>query len=92
MDLLSGDDGDSMVVPSVNHPINQTPRPCAGLKLQDLIQVVVVRGVAIHSSLNVKLVRQFSDNNYCYLLPVIITLWSMFAPLRPQRGVGSSPE
>ena len=35
---------------------------------------------------------QFSDNNYCYLLPAIITLWSMFAPLRPMQGLGSSPE
>ena len=45
-----------------------------------------------HPPKDIKLIRQFSDNNYCYLLPVIITLWSMFAPLRPWRGVGSSPE
>ena len=32
---------------------------------------------------DVKLVRQFSDNNYCYFLPVIITFCSIFAPLRP---------
>ena len=41
---------------------------------------------------DVKLNRQFSDNSHCYLLPVIITLWSMFAPRRAMRGVGSSPE
>merc|ERR1711988_597135 len=51
IDLFSGDDGDSMGAPSGHHPINQTPRPCAELKLKDLIQVVVTsHPVAIHSS------------------------------------------
>ena len=40
----------------------------------------------------VKFVKQFFSSNYCYLLPVMNTLWSTFAPLRPTRGVGSSPE
>ena len=51
INVLGGDDGDSMYVSGAHHPINQTPRPCAWLKLQDLIVVVVVvRVVAIHSS------------------------------------------
>ena len=50
IDILSGDDGDSMVISGAHHPINQTPRPCAGPELQDVIHVIVVRVVAIHSS------------------------------------------
>ena len=42
IDLHSGDDGDSMEAPIDHHPINQTPRPCAWLKLQDIIQVVPI--------------------------------------------------
>ena len=48
IDLLSGDDGDSMVVPGAHHPINQTPLSGAGLELQDLIVADV--GVGIISS------------------------------------------
>ena len=42
IDLLSGNDGDSMAVPDVHHLINQTPHPGAGIKLQDIIVVDVV--------------------------------------------------
>ena len=38
-----------MVTPGALHPINQTPRPCAGLELQYVIVVVVVREFAIIS-------------------------------------------
>ena len=40
MELLSGDDGDSMGVSGAHHPINQIPRPDAGLELQDVIQTI----------------------------------------------------
>ena len=38
INVLGGDDGDSMEKPGAHHPINQTPRPANGVKLQDLIQ------------------------------------------------------
>ena len=42
IDIIGGDDGDSMVVSGAHHPINQNPRPGAWLELQDLIQVVFI--------------------------------------------------
>ena len=48
IDLLSGDDRDSMEAPGAHHPINQTPLSGAGLELQDLIVADV--GVGMISS------------------------------------------
>ena len=47
IDLLSGDDGDSMGSPGDHHPIYQTPRPTAGLELQYVIVVGVVVVVVV---------------------------------------------
>ena len=38
INLLGGDDGDSMVHSGALHPINQTPLPATWLELQDLIE------------------------------------------------------
>ena len=50
IDLLSGDDGDSMDGPGDHHLTNQNPLSAAWLELKDLSVVVVVRVVAIPSS------------------------------------------
>ena len=50
IDLLGGDDGDSMCSSGDHHLINQTPRLATWLELQDLSVVVVIRVVAIPSS------------------------------------------
>ena len=47
IDLLSGDDGDSMEAPGAHHLINQTPLSAAWLELQDLIVVVFVVVVVV---------------------------------------------
>ena len=39
IDIIGGDDGDSMVAPGGHHPVNQTPLPGARLELQYLIQL-----------------------------------------------------
>ena len=37
IDLLSGDDGDGVVVSGAHHLTNQAPLSCTGLEFQDLI-------------------------------------------------------
>ena len=43
IDIIGGDDGDSMVGSGAHQPINQNPRPGAWLELQDLIQVASIK-------------------------------------------------
>ena len=46
INVLGGDDGDSMVTPGAHHPINQTPRAFAVLELQDLIQPAFIFNIS----------------------------------------------